>query len=84
MITNTKKVVYNIIELSREDVLTILLGGTIEEEVSRSLSETCDPAVYRVYCSSPTTLDELHMQLELRKESNEKEEKSSRPSKRGH
>lgn len=72
MITNSKKVVYNIIELTREEVMLILLGETVEDQATRR--EDGEPRLFRVYCSSPTTLDELHMQLQLRKENYEKKE----------
>lgn len=73
MITSSKKVIYNVIEITREEALLILLGETIENYVSRK-EENCEPSIYRIYCSSPTTLDELYMQLEFRRENNEKKE----------
>jgi hypothetical protein len=71
MIINRNKITYNIIEFTREEILTMLLGGTLENEV-KSINPDCEPCFYKTYCTNPTTLDELNMQLKFRKESHEK------------
>lgn len=77
MIKDTKRVIYTTLEFTRQEVLRILMGEVIEDKGKRRNGKD-EPSIYRIYCSSPTTGDELEMELKLRRESNEKKSKRSK------
>ena len=75
MITNIKKVAYTIVELTKDDLIRLLLGDTIEEEANR-VDDQSVPALFRGYCSSPCSMTQLINHLTLTEKAYEKKEKS--------
>lgn len=72
MIVNGKKVHYIIMELTRQEILSLLMGGEINQQQNAS-EMAC---LFHVYCSNPATSDEVIQQLTLQRKEFDEEEKS--------
>lgn len=74
MIANIKKINFAVIELTRTEVLNLLIGQTIEEE-DRRREEDGEPTRFHIYCSDPASYTEVLDQLEHMGKVHEKKKK---------
>lgn len=74
MIAGIKKINYAVIELTRAEVLNLLIGQTIEEE-DRRRGEDEMPTHFHIYCSDPASYTEVLDQLEHMGKCHEKKKK---------
>lgn len=58
MIINSKEIISTILEFNREDLVKLLIGETITQEVF-SFTEGWLPTHFKIYCSNPFTKSDI-------------------------